>query len=288
MTDYDSLTHVIFTRFNLATPGHESTIRCRPGWLESRFSLFERYCLPSVAAQDCRDFRWIILFDKDTPAEFRERIERYRDTQDFYPYYTGLFPGTGWAQAVREVLGDTHESWLLTTPLDNDDSLARDFVSRLQQAVRSAGALRRGAFNMTNGAILANGRLYRCVHKSNAFASWLERYDENMVTIGTIAHMTLAMHGPVTQVGGPAAWLQVVHGENVSNKIRGHRIKADADTWPFPMPILDEIKEDSRLAIATENLTVGRLRNFRDRLLWLYHKYYGNRRYVNRSLDSIH
>ncbi len=51
-----AFTHLILTRFNLATPGRESAIRNRPGWLAERFDLFERICLPSVASQTCRDF----------------------------------------------------------------------------------------------------------------------------------------------------------------------------------------------------------------------------------------
>lgn len=97
-------THVLMTRFNLATPGRESAIRNRPGWLAQRFDLFERYCLPSVAAQTVRDFKWIIYFDKDTPEDFRARIERLREVFPFTPYFTGLFPGTGWRESITATL----------------------------------------------------------------------------------------------------------------------------------------------------------------------------------------
>lgn len=284
----DKFSHVIITRFNLPTSGKEATLRCTPTWLEDRFALFDRYCFPSVAAQSCLDFYWIVLFDEETPVHFKKRIESYKNKFNlFYPYYTCLFPGTGWAEIVRNVLGDHHEPWLLSTNLDNDDSLAEDHIYRLQQTVRSTGAFCRGAFNMMNGAILANSRLYKCVHRSNAFASWFEPYDNQMRTAPSIAHMTFALHGPVIQIDGPVAWLQVVHGNNVSNKVRGRRIQPDITKWPFPSEIFHEIRKDTNASIFIENLTLGNIRTLRDAILWFYNKYYRNKQYVKRSLDSF-
>ena len=83
--------HVILTRFNIASPGREVAIRNSPGWLDRRFGLFEQFCLPSIAGQTERNFHWLIYFDKDTPAEFRERIERDRQIYNFTPRYVAMF-----------------------------------------------------------------------------------------------------------------------------------------------------------------------------------------------------
>ncbi len=264
--------HVILTRFNLATPGRESDLRNRPGWLARRFEIFERHCLPAVAAQagvdTARDFTWIIFFDKDTPQAFKDRVERCRAVQPFHPYYTGLFPAEGWPNAVREVLGDHVAPWLLTTRLDNDDGLARDYVARLHAAVRGAPRVR-GAFNFTHGFVLGEGRLYAHTHPSNAFASWLEPFDAGARTANSIPHMDLAQHGTVTQVGGPGAWLQVIHGENVSNKIRGRRIDPKAALERFPAEVLGPLAPAGAAGIAIENLVLTPLRDLRDRALAL-------------------
>lgn len=47
-------------------------------WLEHRFEVFERYCLPSVAAQTSGNFTWLCLFDAATPESCRRRIEGYK------------------------------------------------------------------------------------------------------------------------------------------------------------------------------------------------------------------
>ena len=98
--DANAFTHVIQTRFNLATPGRELAIRTQPGWLLERFQLFELWCLPSVAAQTSRNFTWLIYFDEGTPEVFRKRIANLQRVFPFVPVFTGLFPGDGWARSA--------------------------------------------------------------------------------------------------------------------------------------------------------------------------------------------
>ena len=60
-----SFEHLIITRFNLnlyARDKHDAPTRTER-WLAHRFEVFERYCLPSVAAQTNPNFRWLCLFD---------------------------------------------------------------------------------------------------------------------------------------------------------------------------------------------------------------------------------
>jgi len=249
--------HVIMTRFNLATPGRESRIRLRPGWLSERFGLFERYCLPSIAAQTVQTFTWIIYFDEETPAEFRERIEACRRVHPFVAYFSPLFPSEGWPRSVREVLapgGTAPAPWLLSTRLDNDDGLAVDHVQRLQAAVAAKARPERCSLNLTDGLVLHDGRVYDHTHLSNAFASWLEPWDDAMCTAQSIEHMKMDQYGPIQQVPGPPAWLQVVHGGNVSNKIRGRRVPAGRARGRFPPELLAGLQESSSTTIALENL----------------------------------
>lgn len=76
----ENFSHFIITRFNLNLYAHDK--HARPTrtdrWLEHRFAVFERYCLPSVAAQTSRNFTWLCLFDAATPAAYRSRIEGYK------------------------------------------------------------------------------------------------------------------------------------------------------------------------------------------------------------------
>lgn len=259
--------HVIMTRFNLATPGRESSLRNRPGWLAERFDLFERYCLPAMAAQTVKAFHWIVYFDENTPDEFRRRIEACREVAPFTPYYTGLFPSTGWARSIHETYSFT-PALLLTTRLDNDDALAVDYVERVQAEVRRR-QLQPGGYNMLHGFIMAGGAVYRLAHPSNAFFSLLTAYGKDVVTAPSIQHMELSSYGSVIQVEGPGAWLQIVHGNNVSNKIRGLRVAPETVTGRFPSGVITGLRPVSPAVRAVENLVPGSLRAARDMALSL-------------------
>jgi hypothetical protein len=216
--------HFILTRFNIASPGRESTIRNSPGWLERRFELFERYCLPSMAAQDSPDFTWLIYFDKDTPAQFRQRIDAARAVVPFEPRYVGLFDIGIAVDDVRERL-DPVQPRVVTTRLDNDDAVSRDFLSRVRH---HAGRLSDGSvINFTRGVALRKGRLYAASDTSNPFTSLVERAD-GVQTIWSAKHRDLERLWNLVQVDDAWCWLQVVHGENVANRIKGARL-SDAE-----------------------------------------------------------
>ena len=76
MNAHNDLQHFILTRFNLLLWNRDKegkkvrTIK----WLEHRFSLFEKYCLPSIANQTSKNFKWIVLFDSSTPEKYKDRI----------------------------------------------------------------------------------------------------------------------------------------------------------------------------------------------------------------------
>lgn len=216
--------HVILTRFNLATPGRESALRNQPGWLRGRFDLFADWCLPSVAAQTEQRFEWIVLFDIDTPAPFRAEIEALRGVYPFHAWFTPLFPADGWRRCVAEVVAP-RAPMLLSTRLDNDDALSVDHVARLHARV---GGDATRAYNFTAGLIRQGDGLWQIAHPSNAFFSLLEPWGPDTVTAPSIAHMALDRAAPVEQIDGPPAWLQVVHGGNVSNKVRGRRVDGAA------------------------------------------------------------
>jgi len=263
-----SFTHLILTRFNLATPGREHAIRNRPGWLAERFDLFERICLPSVASQTCRDFRWVIYFDKDTPEPFRSRIEELRQVVPFTPYFTGLFRSEGWNRSVGELFPD-RTPYLLTTRLDNDDALAVDYVERVQEAVRGREAEAPLSVNITQGYVRSGPALYQLSHPSNAFFSRFCAWNADMVMATSILHMDIANRGPVIQLGGPGGWLQVVHGSNVSNRVRGRRISAEGVAPLFFPGALTGVAPVGRAVLTAEVMLLEPLRRARDSLLAL-------------------
>jgi len=222
--------HFLITRFNLPTPGPESLVRAREGWLRERAGLFERYCLPSVAAQSSSRFRWLIYFDPQSPAWLRERIRTWSADGLFTPVYRTSVE-TGDLLADMRSLVPEPAGTVMTTNLDNDDGVATDFVERLQQA--AAQTRGRTALYLPRGLILAGTGLFARRDRTNAFCSVAEPWAD-AVTCWADWHTLLGRSMPVREVPGPAGWLQVVHGGNVSNRVRGLRVSPETYRQRFP------------------------------------------------------
>ncbi|MBL4673361.1 MAG: hypothetical protein JKX81_13975 [Arenicella sp.] len=258
------LCHIILTRFNLPSGGRESKIRRSPNWLENRFELFETYCLPSVMQQSSSDFEWFIYFDIDTPEPFRSRAKKY---QTQYRQITIFWERNIPLADIRRQILDrvpAHKKVLLTSRLDNDDALNKDFIRGLQA---DAGPLSHKAhaqvMNYPNGLILSRGRVYSHRDTSNPFASVLEPLSADIKTIWQHQHTKLHNVGTIHQLKPQSMWLQVIHSSNVSNRIRGRRVQNTELIKAFPF-IKRQLRHESNLLIFLENATLTPARQLKE------------------------
>ncbi len=211
--------HFILTRFNLPTPGLESRIRARDGWLRERVELFLHYCAPSVERQGDPDLRWLVYFDPESPRWLMDRLAPLVDRGLFTPVYRTTVSTEDLVSDLRGAV--PHPSpVLLTTNLDNDDALSVDACRRLA-AVDSADP--KAVIYLKNGLIKSPDGLYLRTDRRNAFVSVRETWDAP-VTSWSEYHNEFPRVMPAIEVGGGPAWLQVVHGSNVSNRVRGRLV----------------------------------------------------------------
>lgn len=221
--------HFILTRFNLRLWRQDkngSPVRTVE-WLEHRFALFEKYCLPSITVQSCKDFQWIVLFDSKTPEPFRERIEGYRDQcPQLVPVFVEPDNGRYFAEVFRgEVLRILRQAQdpkrVLTTYLDNDDALAVGFVEDVQ---RRAATLPDGTFiSYTDGYQYYTDHSYvmRIHYPKNHFVSVVE--SGNPLTLKTI--YGYGSHYYIDNIPGSRIecvtscplWCEVIHDRNMGN-----------------------------------------------------------------------
>jgi Putative rhamnosyl transferase len=259
--------HAIITRFNVRyrETAHKEAKGVNPGWLAERFDLFESYCLPTVLAQTCQEFVWFIYFDSASPAVFVERAHRARAGRDnirlmFCDFYDqGLLERDLRAELVPE------PEWLLTTRLDNDDGLRRDFVRRLHETLGFSGT---EALNFPNGVVYTGQRTYLFRHESNAFLSLLEPFD-GFKTVLFVQHQEMPKMASVRQIEGDPAWLQVVHQSNISNRVRGRRVPAASALEGFAIAAegTAQRRSESRLTLLLDNLVYGAWRVARDKCI---------------------
>ncbi|MFK5690594.1 glycosyltransferase [Ornithinimicrobium sp. LYQ92] len=211
--------HVFLTRFNLPANRVERSI-FSDEWLTARMELFEKYTVPSVRAQlTVGEVVWIIYLGDSTPDWLRQRMSELADELPVLPIYLGgpLDP-TELRGHVREAVGKA-DGPVVTSNLDNDDGLAKDYVRRVRELTPES---RPGAVYLTMGLIRREGDVYLRRDEVNAFVAVVDDLgSDDFRTCWAGFHNQLEEQMPVVRDAGTPAWLQVVHGRNVSNRVGG-------------------------------------------------------------------
>ena len=226
-----NLRHFILTRFNIyiwTKDKKGNKVRTRT-WLDHRFALFERFCLPSLKAQTCKDFEWIVLFDSSTPDEYKKRVERYvEECPQLKPVYVEPKNGRRFADIFRQVVlrritdcGYSESLRVLTTYLDNDDALNVRFVEDIQNRI---SVLPDGTFlYYTDGYQLFTDHQYlmRICHPRNHFVSVVENGNPALLkTIfgyGSHYYIDKIPGVRIERVRELPMWCEVVHDKNMGN-----------------------------------------------------------------------
>lgn len=219
------LQHFIMTRFNLLLWQKDkegSKVRSQE-WLEHRFSLFEKYCLPSVKSQTCQDFGWIVLFDSSTPGLFKVKIIEYQRTcPQLIPVFVKTEDGRHYAKIFREeMMKRLSAKRVVTTYLDNDDALN----------VRFAEDLRRRVSSLENGTFIYYDKGYQFYsdHKylmqiyypRNHFVSYVESGEpanvKGVFGFGGHYYIYTIKGARIEHVNNLPMWCEVVHEKNMLN-----------------------------------------------------------------------
>lgn len=218
--------HFILTRFNLRLWNRDksgSSVRTL-SWLDHRFSIFERYCFPSIAGQTCTDFTWIVLFDSQTPDEYKARVADY---QRLCPQFVPVFVAPQESRHFARIFGEEvrkridPSARVLSTYLDNDDALNIHFVEDIQKRAES---LLDGTFiTYIDGYQLYTDHHYamRIRYPRNHFVSVIENNDwSNVRTIygfGSHYYLVKIPGVRIEQISGSRMWCEVIHEKNMGN-----------------------------------------------------------------------
>ena len=221
----DNMQHFILTRFNiLLWKKDKDGCKVRTmKWLEHRFSLFERYCLPSIANQTCKDFEWIVLFDSKTPEHYKNKVIEYQQNcPQLIPIYVEPENGRLFAQIFRsEIVKRMNAKRVITSYLDNDDALDIHFVEDIQKRVSS---LEDGTFFFyEDGFQLYTDYKYlmRIHYPKNHFVSVVEKGDpSSLKTIygyGSHYYIDKIKEAKIVYVNNRPLWCEVIHEKNMGN-----------------------------------------------------------------------
>ena len=217
--------HFILTRFNIAL-WHQAKDGCEVRtnqWLKHRFSLFETYCLPSIAAQTCKSFDWIILFDSNTSDYYKKKIAGYQaKCPQLIPIYVDASQAIQFRQVFKtEIEKRLKASRVITSYLDNDDALNIKYVEDVQK--RALSVSDNTFINYTDGyQVFTDYQYVLKVHfPTNHFISVVEQGVPSMIktVYGYGSHAILnEKHGiKIEKVKNLPMWCEVVHEKNMYN-----------------------------------------------------------------------
>jgi len=219
--------HYLFTRFNLVfvknenKPWAERVVdqgnlnRFSKIWWTERFRLFNKYCLPSVNSQTTKDFEWIIFVHKDSEQGYLDRLANHATLMktDFPDFE---------AAPVYMKEGCKGYDFVITTNLDNDDAVSPSFLEEVRKEFRGEMEY----LNVTEGFNLCDypdNNVYVGKQKfSNPYRSLVEPVSDSMKSVYHITHGDSAKIAPVRQIGQNARWLQIIHGNNLSNRFKAY------------------------------------------------------------------
>jgi len=225
--------HYLITRFNLRNPKWEVTKNnetlLTDAWMEDRLALFENFCFPSVAAQRCTDFTWLVYLDNTTKQEFRTRIEALvKDFSFVEVHYIDGMPQF-YPQIKRRISQrSANVPYLITSRIDNDDCIHRDFIGEVQKRFKNQDYM---AVDVIKGYSLQIEPVFmlgKKEHIFNPFISLIERNDDPR-TVWFNDHNLWKKETRITQVTDRRLWMSVIHDKNKVNEFDGY----DNVKWEF-------------------------------------------------------
>lgn len=279
--------HIVMTRFNLrlmAKRGVDKQNRSvlTDEWMDQRFALFTQFCLPSMVGQTCKDYIWLIYFDLATDEKYRQRIDSLLSGHsNFIVKYIDSNTAQSFVEQVQSdvkpLLQESTEL-LVTTRLDNDDSLHRRAVERIQQEVagpnlghRAATFKRLGeeingiAINFNYGYQLQIGPHYELASSTNSanpFMSLVEKVSDNynFKSVWATGHRAYLQDKcyQMWQIKDGRYWLQIVHDTNLLNDMDGY-------------PSL-QVSELAEFSIDTAPIHLSKTRFLQKLMLWLWRR----------------
>ena len=211
-------THIVLTRFNVATGYAPSTKGVDSDWLEERLALFKRYCLPTVSKQKEASFYWIVFCNLLSPPWFKQKMAEFEHIFTTV-YIDGLATDELLAQKVKES-GLVTRPYLITTRIDNDDAMARSHLKMVQGEFRHQS---REFISFALGLQLFRGSLYETCWANSPFLSLIEKVaaDGTFTTVLCTDHTLVKQVGKVRVLWRSPQWMQVLHANNVGNALRG-------------------------------------------------------------------
>lgn len=216
--------HLLITRFNLRNPKWDFTKNneslLNDEWMQSRMQLFKNFCFPSICAQSNPDFEWLIYFDSTTSVTFKKEImELIQGKENIKAFFidgmNAFYP------SIQEYIQNITTPFLITSRIDNDDCIHKDFIKTVQQNFQEQDFQAIDIIKGYSLQIEPEIILGKKEHIFNPFISLIEK-NENPKTVWLSDHNMWKKETRITQVTNKRLWLSIIHQKNKVNEFDGY------------------------------------------------------------------
>ena len=189
-------------------------------YLDERFFLFETYTLSSLKNQTCQHFETIVLFHKNTPTRFKDKVLKLQREYPFQTLFLADEEKFSFSQYICDKYGKKSD-YYITSRLDNDDMVADTYVEQIQKYIDNQHNLETCFLSFPRGQKLDlfNGKRYDFLYKQNHF---LSMWGPQSTNVFQYDHSSIDNSGVdiVVLESEEAMWTEIVHSTNVANKIQ--------------------------------------------------------------------
>lgn len=224
--------HVVMTRFNVGLYSESKWTHDKNGvlidpdaWMEERFNLFEKYCLPSFKSQTIKAFEWFVGIDSKTPKRFIERLESHaKDCKQLRIVLVDKIT-RDFINPVANLAKSGDKKYLITTRVDNDDAISFDFIETVQKSF-SPGDLLFVNLNRGYAYDVEKNQFHGMNYRSNPFVSVVENAKDAKTILGYGNHIKIKDNHSLNyiEIDDKNYWVQVIHESNLMNGVRGKLI----------------------------------------------------------------
>jgi Protein of unknown function (DUF3118). len=255
--------HFLITRFNVPL-FKKTNVVISEEYLDKRFYLFEKYCFPSVKEQTDKNFTWLVFFDSRTPQKYKNHcISLKEECKQFIPIFVDYdemtrqslhqeieldkFKVYGQKQTNLKDIGMNYEvdaflsyfnkvihslcngdeSHILTSRLDNDDAINKEYIATLNK--QPIATLNNSFISMKYGCEVDDRKDFGIEYDmvDNHFLAFAEKYSENLQTVFAIQHDKIlqSKYKTIVLETSVPMWCEVIHGGNVGNVMFIYRKK---------------------------------------------------------------
>ncbi|WP_369996273.1 glycosyltransferase [Winogradskyella sp.] len=229
--------HYLITRFNLRNKNWEvtknnETLLTRE-WMTHRIGLFKNFCLPSVASQTNTDFQWLLFFDQTTDDDFKQELEALLEP---YPHFKSFYVDgmDAFHPSIKAYVSEDSKdnSHIITSRIDNDDCIHRDYIDSIQQQFKSQDFMAIDVLKGYSLQISPEIMLGKKEHIFNPFISLIEK-NEAPKTVWFSDHNMWKKESRRIEIANKRLWMSIIHEKNKVNEFDGydnvdwHKIKSD-------------------------------------------------------------